>query len=77
MLTDTVFARPFSSAKTAHWSPFRNKALTGTVRASGALHTAGSVITLDLYSHVIPGMQEDAAKMVDLALRAGCDYQSQ
>ncbi|MCS3896449.1 integrase [Bradyrhizobium japonicum USDA 38] len=27
-------------------------------------------ITLDLYSHVIPGMQEDAAKTVDLALKA-------
>jgi integrase len=27
-------------------------------------------ITLDLYSHVIPGMQEDAAKTVDQALKA-------
>ena len=27
-------------------------------------------ITLDLYSHVIPGMQEDAAAMVDRALAA-------
>jgi hypothetical protein len=27
-------------------------------------------ITLDLYSHVIPGMQEDAAAMVDAALKA-------
>lgn len=27
-------------------------------------------ITLDLYSHVIPGMQEDAAAAVDDALRA-------
>jgi integrase len=27
-------------------------------------------ITLDLYSHVIPGMQEDAAKTVDQALQA-------
>jgi hypothetical protein len=26
-------------------------------------------ITLDLYSHVIPGMQEDAAKLVDAALK--------
>src|SRR5438876_8323299 len=26
-------------------------------------------ITLDLYSHVIPGMQEDAAAMVDAALK--------
>jgi integrase len=27
-------------------------------------------ITLDLYSHVMPGMQEDAAAKVDAALRA-------
>ena len=27
-------------------------------------------ITLDLYSHVIPGMQEDASKTVDQALKA-------
>jgi hypothetical protein len=27
-------------------------------------------ITLDLYSHVIPGMQEDAAALVDRALAA-------
>ena len=27
-------------------------------------------ITLDLYSHVIPGMQEDAAARVDEALQA-------
>ena len=27
-------------------------------------------ITLDLYSHVMPGMQEDAAARVDLALQA-------
>jgi hypothetical protein len=29
--------------------------------------------TLDLYSHVIPGMQEDAAAMVDRALAAARD----
>ncbi|MGY9014551.1 MAG: hypothetical protein ACKVG9_04565 [Rhodospirillales bacterium] len=27
-------------------------------------------ITMDLYSHVLPGMQEDAAERVDNALRA-------
>jgi integrase len=27
-------------------------------------------ITLDLYSHVLPGMQEDAAAKVDAALQA-------
>jgi integrase len=30
-------------------------------------------ITLDLYSHVIPGMQEDAAAMIDCALSAARD----
>src|SRR5437879_4075467 len=30
-------------------------------------------ITLDLYSHVMPGMQEDAAAMVDRALTAARD----
>ena len=30
-------------------------------------------ITLDLYSHVIPGMQEDAAAIVDQALTAARD----
>jgi integrase len=27
-------------------------------------------ITLDTYSHVLPGMQEEAARKLDLALRA-------
>jgi integrase len=30
-------------------------------------------ITLDLYSHVLPGMQEDAAAKVDAAIRAAID----
>ena len=34
-------------------------------------------ITLDLYSHVIPGMQEDAAARVDAALRAALQNRSQ
>jgi integrase len=29
--------------------------------------------TLDLYSHVLPGMQADAANRVDAALRAALD----
>jgi hypothetical protein len=27
------------------------------------------VITMDIYSHVLPGMQEEAARRVDAALR--------
>jgi hypothetical protein len=30
-------------------------------------------ITLDLYSHVMPGMQEDAAAMVDAKLKAAAE----
>jgi integrase len=30
-------------------------------------------ITLDVYSHVLPGMQEDAARRVDVALRAALE----
>jgi integrase len=38
-----------------------------------ALGHSKVAITLDLYSHVIPGMQEDAAAMVDAALKAAAD----
>ena len=38
--------------------------------ASERLGHAKVGITLDLYSHVIPGMQEDAAAMVDKALKS-------
>jgi len=34
-------------------------------------------ITLDLYSHVIPGMQEDAAAMVDAALKSAMQTREQ
>jgi integrase len=34
-------------------------------------------ITLDLYSHVIPGMQEDAAAMVDAALKSAASKREQ
>jgi integrase len=30
-------------------------------------------ITLDVYSHLIPGMQEDAASRIDAALRSHLD----
>lgn len=30
-------------------------------------------ITLDVYSHVLPGMQEDAAQKIDTALREAMD----
>ena len=41
--------------------------------ASERLGHSNVGITLDLYSHVIPGMQEDAAAMVDRALSAARD----
>jgi hypothetical protein len=34
-------------------------------------------ITLDLYSHVMPGMQEDAAARVDAALQAAIKKRTQ
>jgi integrase len=34
-------------------------------------------ITLDLYSHVMPGMQQDAASKVDAAIRAAIERGSQ
>jgi hypothetical protein len=37
IVTGTVLARPFSSAKMAHWSPFRNKALIGSEPATPVL----------------------------------------
>jgi integrase len=30
-------------------------------------------IALDLYSHVLPGMQDDAAAKIDAAIRAAID----
>jgi integrase len=38
---------------------------------------SGVAITLDLYSHVLPGMQEDAAERVDEALRQALEERSQ
>ena len=34
-------------------------------------------ITMDLYSHILPGMQEEAAERVDNALRAALNNGSQ
>jgi integrase len=34
---------------------------------------ASVAITLDVYSHLIPGMQEDAAARIDIALRVHLD----
>jgi integrase len=40
---------------------------------SERLGHASTAITLDVYSHVIPGMQEDAAAKIDAALRLALD----
>jgi integrase len=41
--------------------------------ASERLGHSKTGITLDLYSHVLPGMQEDAAERIDEALQAAID----
>lgn len=41
-----------------------------THKTDGCDAMDASFVTLDLYSHVIPGMQEDAAAMVDTALKS-------
>ena len=40
---------------------------------AGAPRSFERGVTLDLYSHVLPGMQEDAAAKVDAAIRAAID----
>ena len=45
--------------------------------ASERLGHSSIGITMDLYSHVLPGMQEDAAERVDNALRAALNNGSQ
>ena len=46
---------------------------TFTPRSPARLGHSKVGIRLDLYSHVIPGMQEDAAAIVDQALTAARD----
>ena len=45
--------------------------------ASERLGHSSIGITMDLYSHVLPGMQEEAAERVDNALRAALNTGSQ
>jgi len=40
---------------------------------SERLGHANIAITLDVYSHVLPGMQEEATRRVDAALRSAID----
>jgi hypothetical protein len=50
----------------SHWTAISGDRWPDDVRlASERLGHSKVGITLDLYSHVIPGMQEDAAAMVD------------
>ena len=45
--------------------------------ASERLGHSSIGITMDLYSHILPGMQEEAAERVDNALRAALNTGSQ
>ncbi len=62
---------------------FREKETTHLLRqgvhpkvVSERLGHATVAITLDRYSHVLPGLQEDAALKVDAALRAALEASS-
>jgi hypothetical protein len=44
--------------------------LAANVHPKIGLGHANITTTMDLYTHVMPGMQEDAASRVDAALRA-------
>ncbi len=46
------------------------KAGTNPKIVSERLGHAGVAITLDTYSHVLPGLQDDVARVVDTAIRA-------
>jgi integrase len=76
------WARTIRSTKLAHLRFHDLRHTHATHLLSGNIHPKVASerlghsrvgITLDLYSHVIPGMQEDAAAMIDRALSAARD----
>ena len=73
-----VFAKPaarqglairFHDLRHTHISHLLAAGVHPKVASERAGHASVS-ITLDVYSHLIPGMQEDAANRIDAALRA-------
>jgi integrase len=59
----------FHDLRHSHISHLLAAGIHPKIASERAGHASVS-ITLDVYSHVIPGMQEDAAKKIDAALRA-------
>jgi integrase len=62
----------FHDLRHSHMSHLLKAGVHPKVASERAGHASVS-ITLDLYSHVLPGMQEDAANRIDDALRAHLD----
>ena len=58
----------FHGLRHAHFTNLLREGIHPKVASERAGH-ASVAITMDLYSHVIPGLQEDAALRIDAALR--------
>ncbi|HZL59172.1 MAG TPA: site-specific integrase [Stellaceae bacterium] len=71
-LAKTKFGIRFHDLRHSHISHLLAAGVHPKIASERAGHASIS-ITLDVYSHVIPGMQEDAAKRIDAALRAHID----
>jgi integrase len=59
----------FHDLRHSHISHLLAAGIHPKIASERAGHSSVS-ITLDVYSHVVPGMQEDAAKRIDAAIRA-------
>ena len=64
--------RSVSTASSIPTSPTLQANIHPTVASKRAGH-ASVAITLDIYSHVLPGMQAEAAARVDADLRAALE----
>jgi integrase len=75
-LADTPLPRiRFHDLRHAHATHLLASAIHPKV-ASERLGHSKIGITLDLYSHILPGMQEDATERVDAALQAAINRRS-
>ena len=65
----------FHDLRHSHASQLLRQGVHPKVVSESLGHAAIS-ITLDRYSHVLPGLQEDAADRIDRALRTGLENRS-